>query len=767
MHSRSCALLWLTAAAASFVVEPPAQEPTVEAILGEGYQESIEPLLQDWCSACHDTAGQKGGFAFESWAERSDRHRLLVELASVRDRLRAGDMPPPGADPMPGDERERLAAWAAEAVARWAPRVPVPPGRTTLRRLSRSEIERTLHDLFGIASPLVEQLPADDLGYGFDNIGDAVSFSPLRLEKLERLARDVATRVVHPRPDEPQRARVDGADLEIGARYGRASGGAARLFSNGPAGLRLDVTRGGSFLVRARLSGDMAGDDLPTAELRVDGANVARFEVKAGSGDPEIVEASVKLDAGDRLIELWFVNDYYRPDGVGKAKGDRNLHVHAVEISGPSEPWRPPEGARWLHDLDPGEGVEDREGPLVDELAQRAWRRPPSAAERQRLSALAAAIATQEGTFWAGIQGAVEAVLLSPHFVFRVEEAAGRHRRPLSGFELATRLSYLVWGSMPDLDLRAAASRGDLGTVEGLRGQLDRMLEDDSKVDGFVRHFAGQWLELRSLDDLRPDPERFAVDRALLAAMGEESRRLVAHVIARDLPVRELLRAERSFVNRDLARHYGWDWPGGEGDGFVPVAVPAARRVGILAHGSVLSVTSNPTRTSPVKRGKWILDNLLGAGPPPPPPGSDSFENEQAVAAAPATLREQLALHRGHAECAACHQRMDAFGLALERFDAVGRVRGESVDTSSQLPDGRSLTGAIDLRDVLLEGRGFERAVLRRLFVFAIGREPEPADEVSIEAMAAALPAEPTFSQMLREVVALDAFRFRGEEQPR
>jgi len=747
--------------------------PTSEAIRGDAFAPAIAPLFQDWCASCHEGSEPDGGLDLTAWSADEPAAELLLKLRRIRDRVRSGEMPPPDADPIDAEDRRALVGWADGALREWAPKVPSPPGRTTIRRLSRGELRNTLRDLLGVESSAVQQLPADDLGYGFDNIGDAVTFSLLHLEKFQAVAADVAQQVAHPDPERRVVVRVEGEDLDFEGANARAAADSLVVFSRGAPSTVVRLARGGAYRFQLRASGDQAGDEPPFAEIVVDGVQLARFAVASNRRDPQLHTATLQLSAGRHKVQVRFPNDFYR--ATGDVREDRNLHIDWIELVGPEEPWQPPAGARWLHELAGGRGdAKRRARPMVAELLRRAWRRPPSSGDVTRLTALVGEVAEAEGSLGAGLQAAVEAALLSPQFLFRVEPAvrgSGARVRSLDGHALATRLSYFLWGSMPDEPLRQRAARGGLATEEQVRAEVQRMIRDP-RAEALATHFAAQWLELRSLDEAQPDPERFGVDRALLAAFARETELLFLDVLRRELPARSLLGAEQTFVNGALAAHYGVD--GVEGDEFVAVAVPPRRRVGVLGHGSVLTVTSNPTRTSPVKRGKWVLENLLGAPPPPPPPGADSFGDESQAVNSAASLREQMAQHRANPACASCHLRMDAMGLALENFDAVGRFRtrdeGGAVDARGQLPDGRSIDGVVALRDVLLEGRHFERTLLRKLFVYAVGRNPSASDEIALEAILLGLPEAATLTRMIEEIAAMDAFRATGgphQEQPR
>jgi hypothetical protein len=403
--------------------------------------------------------------------------------------------------------------------------------------------------------------------------------------------------------------------------------------------------------------------------------------------------------------------------------------------------------------------------PLVRELAERAWRRPLEADEVERLLALTPPNASREEA----LQTVLVALLASPRFLFRVERdppgAEPGSRRDLDGFELATRLSYFLWSSMPDEELFDAARAGRLRDPRGLEAEACRMLRD-ARAGELARNFAGQWLQLRTLERVEPDRQRFPhFDDELRAAMRAESEMLFEAVLREERPVSELVDPNFTFLNERLARHYGID--GVEGPTLRRVHLdPAQREVrgGLLEQASVLTVTSNPTRTSPVKRGKWILETLLGSAPLAPLPGVDTLDDSPAAVKS-ASLRERLAQHRANPSCAACHERMDDLGFALENFDPTGRWRTEAggfaVDSSGVLDDGTVIAGPAELERWLAHDPALARCLATKLATFALGRGMRPEDEPALDALAAELGPDPTLTELILAVVRLDAFRRR------
>jgi hypothetical protein len=430
----------------------------------------------------------------------------------------------------------------------------------------------------------------------------------------------------------------------------------------------------------------------------------------------------------------------------------------------------------------------------IGRLLIRAYRRPPTGEEIDRLATLAATARERGDSYERAMQLVLQATLVSPQFLFRGEggapgsNAEGDGVRDLSDYELATRLSYFLWSSMPDEQLLKLAAKRELR--QNLDKQVARMLASP-RSDELIRNFGEQWLETRKLETLEKNWDRYKeFDDELRDAFREETYRLLVDVIRNDRPLTTLLSADYSFMNERLAKHYGIDMPkhrnkdgddeDDEGDQdndrdedeFVRIDLPQERQAGILAHGSVLAVTAFEDRTSPVLRGKWVLDHLLADPPPPPPPDAGSLP-EATGEFAHKSLRERLEVHRENSSCAVCHKRMDPLGMAMENFDAVGRWRefdGEDkIDANGELPDGRKLSGPASLRDILLEDYPrVRRCIAERLLIYSLGRGLEPADECAInEIVAAAEAGGETFSSMVRAIVKSAPFTQRNEETGR
>jgi hypothetical protein len=616
------------------------------------FARDVAPLVAKYCLACHNRAKARGGVSLEGLAEDDRALR-----AKVADQLRLGGMPPPGRPQPTPAELETFNVWLDAELSR----SEAQANAIFLRRLNRSEYNNTLRDLFfGLDLHPADAFPADDLGYGFDNIGDVLSLPPLLLEKYLAAAEEtvnaafddeaVRQRLLHPPPDDPL----------------------------------LLPYRAVTYPVR------------------------------------EHVQKRLILSAAD-----------LPPPDAAAEERERAYHV-------------------------------------LRAFTDRAYRRPATHDELTRLLRFVEDAQKNGEGSTKGIRLAMRAILTSPHFLFRVEAiglpgqtaAVGQ----LNDFELATRLSYFLWGSMPDEELFRHAARKTLRHRGNLSAQVRRMLRDP-KARALGENFAGQWLQVRGLKDFAPDADRFPdFDEPLRAAMLKETELFFNAIVREDRSILDFLDADSTFVNERLARHY--NIPGVHGEDFVRVSLAGTPRAGILTQASVLTATSNPTRTSPVKRGRWVLDNILGAPPAPPPPGAgDLSDDPQGVRSG--SLRQRLERHRTDAACASCHQRMDPLGFGLENFDAIGAWRdrdGESpIDASGTLPGGQSFDSTDELRAALKARPDvFVRCLAEKLLTYALGRGVERRERRSVDAIVRRLARHDyRFSALVLALVHSDLFQTR------
>ncbi len=742
----------------------------------------VAAFLERHCVECHDGDVAKGGLNL--LAAPADIVSSLARWSHVRERVVAGEMPPADKDRPEVDERRSLVAWIDRTLRAEVPRLPVDPGRVTVRRLTRAQWQNTVRDLLGVTFD-ASAFPADDLGYGFDTVGEALTFSTLHLEKYLAAAGDVARAVIDDtdprnpvvrRFDAEMMTQLDGADGRRGDRF--------VFLSNSTIEQRLDLPRAGTYRVRVSAGGDQAGRELVKMAVRIGDGPARTFEVRSRRLSP--FDFNVHLDGGQQRLSIAFLNDYYRPDDPDPAQRDRNLIVDLAEVIGPLHRSPVPPQAAWLaaalaSSVDAPTLLRN----VTTSALPRLWRRPVSAQEIERLVALGTAAVADGDSPLLAARLVLQAMLVSPNFLFRIEAGAVGEggvapvgvvepvsvAEPVSGHVLTQRLAYLLWGSAPDDRLRQFADGGRFTDRSQLLNEVDRMLRDP-RAESLATDFASQWLELRSLAERAPDPRQFGdFDDVLRRAMRRETELLFWAVLREDRDVRDLLDCDFTFVDRRLANFYGLPAPAADA-GFTRITLPPEQRErgGVLGHASMHVLTSNPTRTSPVKRGKWILQNLLGQAPPPPPPGNDSFANEAAIDSSK-TFREQLAMHREKKSCAVCHVRMDTLGFALERYDAIGRFHerdgGGVIDASGELPDGRVIDGLTGLKAVLRDDPAFVRTLCRKLFVYALGREPRPGDRLRLDLAVDELLQRDTVTlrDLVKVIVTDVAFTHRSVER--
>ena len=761
----------LLGAAASSDGAPPADLST-----------DVGPVLESHCLACHDAKTHAGdldltGFIGGSFIGGSVDGTLVRERIDlwrkIRTRVAAREMPPKDAPKPSAEKKDRFLAAIDRAIeAATPPAIPGDPGRVTLRRLNRLEYRNTIRDLLAIDDRSSDGFPSDDVGHGFDRIGDVLSMPPLLFEKYSSAAERIADVAIltGAGPDAPAK-RFEAEKLKFERTQGNAGGGFVNFFTDGAATGEVRLSRDGEYEIRARVFGDQAGPELPRLAWRVGDVDVASVDVKATQRKPEIVVGKFRATKGVRSFSVAFVNDYYAPESPDAAKRDRNLHIDWVEFAGPLGVVEdPPESHRRIFAADPGgKDAGARARKILAPLAARAWRRPVRDDELNRLVGLVSADVKAGAPFEQGVRTALEALLVSPHFLFHVELLAKpddpRAIAPLDDFALASRLSYFLWSSLPDEALFARARNGSLRASLG--AEVRRMLADP-RAGSLVDGFAEQWLTLRRLAATTPDKERFpSFDARLKDDMLRETQMFFETVVNEDRSILDFVDGPYTYLNERLARHYGI--AGVSGDRFRRVALDGAKRAGIFTQASVLTVTSYPTRTSPVRRGKWMLEQALGASVPPPPPGAADL-NESDDATNAASLRTRTEQHRRDPACASCHQKLDPLGFGLENYDAVGAWREKdgafAIDASGTLPDGRRFATPAEMRAILRADPGFVRCFAEKLFVYAIGRGIVEGDAPAIGRIVEAAASEGhRFSRYVLGVVSSEAFgTARGEE---
>ena len=782
--------------------------------------ELLNATLNQYCLACHNDTLSTANVSFQN-VDLSDlsAHGSLPE--KVLSQLRNRRMPPMEMPKPAEDTYNKLVQWLETEIDNLASNNPNPGRTDTFHRLNRAEYANAVRDLLSIEVDVEELLPADDIdAYGFDNMADVLTVSPALMERYLSAARKTARLAVGENPLSPASETYEvpillnqadrmSDDLPFGSRGGLAMKHYFPVAGKYDLSLRLHR----NYVNYIRGMGSRH-----EIEVRFDGSLIKTFQI--GGEEPDVLQApasyggnqfgdreweeymlfadsNLKLrfdaEAGPHVVGVSFVRRFTEPEGVLQPPQsvfaaavnemrDGNAAIEVAQITGPFEPSGP--GSTPSRDTificrpinRDASSEETCAIEILSYIAHKAYRRPLKQPDLDTLLNFYH-IGRDDGRFGfdAGIQLAIERILISPDFLFRVEQdprniESGSDYQ-LTDLELASRLSFFLWSSIPDEELLMLAEQGELQKSEILEQQTLRMLKD-SRSKALVENFAGQWLYLRNLPSLVPDPVEFPeFDENLRAAFRQESELYFESLLKDDKSALDLLGAGYTFLNERLATHYGID--GIYGSHFRKVNLKgesAKQRGGILGQGSLLTATSYANRTSPVLRGKWVLTNILGT-PPPPPPADVPDLPETGEDGQPATIRDRMIQHRKDPNCAVCHLPMDPLGLALENYDAIGRWRetGKAdlpIDASGQLPNGTQFYGLGGLREILLNRRNeFIGTITEKMFAYAIGRPPEYFDKPTIRQITRRTALDNyRWSSIITEIVKSDAFRTRRTE---
>jgi hypothetical protein len=800
------------------------------------FQQNIRPLLSRYCFDCHADGANKGGIAFDEL--KTDEAILDHDLwLKVLKNTRAGIMPP-HKKPQPGpDERKKLEEWIKYEAFGIDP-ANLDPGRVTVRRLNRTEYRNTIRDLMGVDYDTDQEFPPDDTGYGFDDIADVLTLSPMLLEKYVDAAKTIVSKAVPTTGAMVAETTISGRSFAgssgSSSSSSKASKGSLTLsfYEKAAVSNLFQVEHAGTYELGLDLSAsERAPDEEPDYNkcqlaFKVDGQELFRREHARDGSKAYHYDFRQNWKAGPH--ELTFE---LQPLTQEKQVRSLSLRIESVTVRGPFDEkyFVRPKGYERFFTKDAPNDKAGRRAyarELLQRFATKAFRRPIDDQMVKRLTSLAEAHYSQPGkTFEAGVAHALEAVLASPRFLFREERVeskrSGQEAPFIDEYSLASRLSYFLWSSMPDAELFRLAGAGELR--KNLTSQVRRMLAD-WRSDALVQNFVGQWLQARDVEsieidgravlsrdekkdpnrdrlrarfrELREKPEakltpdekaelekmraeffkKFGARRDLSGetryAMRRESEMYFGYVMHEDRSILELLDSNYTFLNERLARHYGLTNLNVSGSEMRRVTLPAdCSRGGILTMGTVLVVTSNPTRTSPVKRGLFILDNILGNPSPPPPPNIPPLEDsEKEFKDHDPTLREVLATHRSKPLCASCHGRLDPPGLALENFNAMGmwrdKERAQPVDCAGQLITGESFNNIRELKHILATDRhlDFYRTLTEKLLTYALGRGLEYYDVETVDRIVDRLEKENgRFSALLMGVVESTPFQKRRE----
>ncbi len=732
-------------------------------------------FLQKHCVACHGEKKKSADVALHAIADESallQNRKLFQNVLRV---LAAGEMPPPKKPQPTIEEREQFKQLVSAVFDRADQDAKPDPGRVTVRRLNKTEYANTVRDLTGVDFNPAEDFPADDVGYGFDNIGDVLTLSPVLMERYLSAAEAITARAIAVELPKPPQRFVDGRYLEPGTNPEKVP--KFRPITKGSLNSLYQLTLGGDFTFRFKAFAKTAGPDAVKASVTVDGKEVKSFDLPAGDEiSSAVYEVKLPLAKGDRRIAVTLTNP------LKDEKGERTIAIQWFNLEGPSD--TRPETQRKLLAADASKPKREQSAEILKRFATRAYRRPATTAEVDRLVQLVEAAEKRGDKLEAGIQIAFQAVLVSPKFLFRVEldnRPAGPEPRALDDYQLASRLSYFLWSTMPDDELFDLAGKGQLSA--NLDAQVARMLKDP-RAKSLVDNFVMQWLQVQRLQSFAPDAKMFPnFNEQLRSAMLQETRMFFTELIREDRPILDLIDGRYTYLNGPLAQLYGikdtagntWDpkdkRPGGKPipwDKFVRVDLPPdGLRGGLLTQASVLTVTSNPTRTSPVKRGRWVLEQILGTPPPPPPPDVPELKDD---AVATGSLRKRMEEHRKNPACANCHAKMDDMGFAFENFNAIGAFRDKDgefpIDPAGKLPDGEAFKNPNELKAIL---KGKQELVTRnlaeKLLTYGTGRGLEWYDKRALDGIVAeTAKREYRFSALVTAIVRSDPFRLkRGE----
>jgi hypothetical protein len=736
------------------------------------FETAVKPILKNTCSGCHNSAVMSGGVDLAPYLDASTVLSDRPSWEKILQKIQLGEMPPKGMPRPPEAQITALENFIQGQFDKADASVKPDPGRVTARRLNRNEYRNTIRDLLAVDFRADKDFPTDDSGYGFDNIGDILTISPVLMEKYLNAAEAVASRAMgaDPLPKKPIEAVCD-----LKTKTMRQLD-----FSTVEASHRVDFD--GEYTVRFGFPGARGEDAKPVKmAFWMDGQLLQTIDVETKPSklvyfNPfSDAEIRVYLPEGDHVFRAAFLNDEFvkqftNPKDAFSDK--KNKFIGSVTFVGPY-PSNVEKASRkkiLICDVKAGQACVEK---IVANLAHHAYRRPVAQKEVAGLMKFVAMAKAQGQSTEQGIQLALEAMLVSPEFLFRMEQDPNPldphavHR--ISDVELASRLSYFLWSSMPDDELLGLAETGKLKDPAVLDRQVKRMMTD-AKAEAFADNFAGQWLEIRNLDSMTPDPQKFpAWNAELKEAMRTETRMFFQHVVSENRPIADFIDAKYTFLNEYLARYYGIS--GVKGPDFRRVELTpeqSAQRGGVLTQGSVLAVSSYPSRTSPTIRGKYVLNNILGTPPPPAPPDVPPLDDSKV--GAEVSLRKQLEEHRSNAVCASCHSRMDVLGFGLENYDAIGKWRTMDgkfpIDVGGTMPNGKSFSTGAEMRTVLMGSLPqVSRCLVEKIMTYALGRGMQAYDNRTIDQINRKLAGDGYhFQTMIYEVVRSLPFQSRRGE---
>ncbi len=727
------------------------------------FHSAVDPVFKNTCAGCHNQQVSSGGMNIQVFLDPQSLTKNRDGWEIILGKLRSGEMPPAGIPKPPAEKVGALTAYIQARLDEIDSVVKPDPGTVVAHRLNRYEYSNTVRDLLAVEFQADKSFPTDDSGYGFDNIGSVLTVSPLLMSKYMNAAQRIATRAMGgdplPKPIEVERSgrnkaitRLDRSTVETTFR----------------------VDFDGDYTVRFGLQGERPADAKPvTLAFWVDGKLVQSMSVETKPSklvyfDPYSEEhMRVHLTEGEHTFRSGFLNDDFiatvAPADLYNRK--KNKFVDSLTFVGPYAPEGETASRKKILICDPKTGAVCVQR-IVANLASHAYRRPATPQEVAALMRFVTLARSQGQNAEQGIQLALQAMLVSPNFLFKIENRSVAAAHAVSDYELASRLSYFLWSSMPDDELLTLAGQHKLHETATLDAQVTRMLSDP-RSSALASNFAGQWLQTRNLDVIKPDPKKFPEwNSELRDAMRTETNMFFENMLRENRPISDFLNARYTFLNEKLAKFYGI--PDVKGPEFRRVELTTEQRGGLLSQGSVLAVSSYPTRTSVVLRGQFILDNILGSPVPPPPP--DIPPLDEAAVGKSSSLRQQMEKHRADPACAVCHNKMDPLGFSLENYNAIGQWRTMDgsfpVDSSGSLPSGASFSTPGEMRAALTSTLPeFSACLTRKLLTYALERGLESYDARTVSAIEKDVAAKKYgFQTLIFAIVESTPFReSRGE----
>ena len=793
----------------------------VAGVQGADKVHFLGPFLKAYCISCHGPEKQKGDRRFDHLTGDLTSLEEAELSQEILDQLNLAEMPPEGKKQPSAAELKEIVSLLTSSLAKARENARENSGKVVLRRLNRVEYLNTMRDLFELKMVDFDPtttFPPDDPLDGFDNVGEGLIASSHLLQNYLEAARKVADKVIRPGPrpkmikyQSGTRSKTDIGKVIINGvgidKVARREAGRLYIKFRQPLGLPLlDKKRGvpadGEYVIRFSAQAVRRKSRYKDEDLRFNSNEPMRLSISIDSrelgatahriiGEYEIpddqvieIEHRVWLEKGFTFHVHWAngpngsfkrilrkVLPKYNKDALYPIRNPPEmyvgsgpeLHIHTLGIEGPFyEEWPLPGFDRFFPDPPVAPGPEYLRD-CLSRLANAAFRRPVSGAELKPYLDLAERYLEENKDFWAVARYGVRAILTSPRFLYLAEAAPRQGAGKLDSYELASRLSYFLWSSMPDDSLRKASASGKLNPPKELRSQVERMLRDP-RASALTENFAGQWLHLRQLGEMPPDPEKSKAYYAdnLEQAMLEETRRYFQHILSNNRSILDFVDSDYTFLNAALARHY--NIPGVIQEGFQKVSLkPEHHRGGLLGHGSILTATSNGVETQPVVRGVWILGNLLGTPPSPPPPDVDPIEPDTRGVT---TIRALMEKHRNNPTCYECHRKIDPLGLSMEHYDYIGAWRDRytkklPIDSSGEMPDGTAINGPAGIKQYLsARPQQFTRCLTEKLFIYAMGRRISFTDRDDIDRIVAIMPGHNHgLRELIQQVVASEPFQ--------